>query len=64
MENNKAKTEMKLNALIKVAQVKQTGDSDFGLDDKTVSYLLIITPKGNVRLNIGNGRYEEIKEIL
>lgn len=52
------------NAQLKVATVKQTGDANFGIPEKTLNYLLIITDKGNVRLNIGDKSYATIKELL
>lgn len=52
------------NALVKVAKVKQSGDEEFGIEPKELSYMLIITDKGTVRMNIGNARADELKEIL
>lgn len=52
-----------LNAQVKVAQIKQTGDKDFGIEEKTLNYLLIVTDKGQVRLNVGDKTYQQVKEI-
>jgi len=52
------------NALIKVTKVTQSGDEEFGIEPKTVCYLLIVTDKGTHRLNIGEGTVEKLKEIL
>lgn len=52
------------NAQVKIAKVTQTGDADFGLEPKELSYMIVITDKGTVRMNIGNARYDELKEIL
>lgn len=52
------------NAQVKVAKIKQMGDADFGIEEKELAYLLIITDKGTVRMNIGTARADELKEIL
>lgn len=52
------------NAQLKVAQLKQTGDKEMGIEEKTLNYLLIITDKGQLRINVGEKTISTIKELI
>lgn len=52
------------NAQLKVAKIKQSGDVEFGIEAKTLNYLLIITDKGQLRINVGEKTIETIKELI
>lgn len=52
------------NAQLKVAMIKQSGDEEFGLQPKTLNYLLIITDKGQLRVNVGDKTAQTIKELI
>jgi hypothetical protein len=52
------------NAQVKVAKVEQTGDKDFGLEPKVLYYLMVITDKGTLRMNIGEKAHNTLKEML
>lgn len=63
VKTENTKTTVK-NAQLKVATMKQTGDADFGLEEKTLHYLLIITDKGQLRINVGEKTITTIKELI
>lgn len=52
------------NAQVKVAVIKQSGDDEFGIEPKTLNYLLIITDKGQLRINVGEKTIQTIKELI
>lgn len=60
--SNLPKTTVK-NCQIKVAKIKQTAAPEMGIEEKTMYYLLIITDKGQVRLNVGEKTYTTVEEI-
>lgn len=58
-----AQTTTVLNAQVKTAKVTQTGNKEMGIEEKTLYYLLVVTDKGQKRLNVGKDTYEEITKI-
>lgn len=59
-----AQTTTTKNAQVKVANIKQTGNKEMGIEEKNLYYLLVITDKGQVRLNVGEKTFNTINEIL
>lgn len=64
MEKMEKKPTTVNNAQVKVAKVEQTADKEFGIEAKTMYYLLVVTDKGQKRLNVGKDTYETVKELL
>lgn len=51
------------NAQVKVAKVVQTGNEEFGLKEKTLYYLAIITDKGKMQINVGEKTYLDVQKL-
>lgn len=54
----------KTNAHVKVAAVKQSGNEEFGMKEKTLWFVSIETPQGKLQMNIGEKSHKTLQEIL
>lgn len=52
------------NAQVKTAKVTQTANAELGMAEKNLCYLIIITDKGNVRINVGEKTYTTVTDLL
>lgn len=53
-----------LNALVRTTQIKVPANEMLGTSEKNMNYLLIITDKGTVQINVGDKTYNSITEII
>lgn len=67
MANDKTPTpEVKttvLNAQVKTAKVTQSGNEELGLKEKNLYYLVIITDKGKMQINVGEKTHDDVKKL-
>lgn len=52
-----------LNAHVKTASVTQLANYDLNMEEKTLYYLVIETPKGKYTLNVGEKTHNQILEL-
>jgi len=52
------------NAQVKTAKVTQTANEDLGMAEKNLYFLVIITDKGTIKINVGEKTYTTVTELL
>lgn len=51
------------NAQVKVARIIQSGNEELGLQEKALYYLVIITDKGKLQINVGQKTHDQVQHL-